>query len=808
MIADKIRMADYLKISLFAGLIILLVMLPTMVLNHGMFLIRGDDYIQQQVAFIIECKRLISTGAPWWSHLVGLGENAITAFSYYTLGSPYFWMLVPFPIPWIPYLMSVAILVKIMVSAIACFWASSFFLPKRGAYLAAILYTFSGFTIINLQFHFMDVISVFPLLVAGIEMVVRNRRNGPVVLAVAIAINAMINYYFFIGQTIFLAIYLLFRVITNSDFVGRRIRLLTTLAVSYIIGVGVAAVLLVPSVMGVMGNPRAEMADKRLIGWLLFRPMRYLEIIRSFLMPPEGLVKHAFYANTASWTSTGIYLPVFGITLVMAYLARQRTWLQRLIIACFVITLVPVANTSFSAFTVPFYTRWWYMLAFIMAIGTADILNRQEHIQSRLLWKIYAIAIAACILLTLPFGLVALNPGYLDALSRSTGLDWFTKYRTQMAADICMGGPIYVVSAWALCALNYIALGFILVKRRGPRLVLAVVGATAAINAMVFVQLHNSDVINVVSPMAHPTDMKYVVDRVLDHIDIKNVPNEYHWRIDYPHEIRNYGIFANLPTPNTFISVRSASMADFQEIMGCGKPSYPAFLMPYDRPALRALLSVKYYINYDPDHISYKPWGFTPVKMNRSSILYLNNHYIPMGMAYDTYCTLDDVNRHRTHADRLLLHAVLLDNEQKTKFGQYLKPFSDLNHPMTSTSSIVADVQARRRNACLGFTANSRGFTAKIEMNKPGMLFFSVPWDKGWTARLDGQPATIEKLNLGFVGLMVPAGMHDIEFTYFPPGLLLGSLMSLVSIAVLVFFSVVTQMKSRDTYDTSTEPAI
>ncbi|MHB1462590.1 MAG: YfhO family protein [Armatimonadota bacterium] len=805
---DKIRMVDYLKVSLYAALLALLVMLPTMVLNHGMFLMRGDDFIQQQVAFIIECKRLIATGAPWWSHLTGLGGNAIAAFSYYTLGSPYFWMLVPFPITWIPYLMSVAMMVKFIVSAVACFWASSFFLPKRGAYLAAILYTFSGFTIINLQFQFMDVISVFPLLVAGIEMVVRNRRNGPVVLAAAIAINAMMNYYFFIGQTIFLAIYLLFRVITNHDFVGRRIRLLSTIAISYIIGVGVAAVLLVPSIMGVMGNPRAEVANKRLIGWLLFKPLRYLEIVRAFFMPPEGLVKHAFYANTASWTSTGIYLPVFGFTMVMAYVTRQRTWLQRLIIACLVMSIVPVANASFSAFTVPFYTRWWYMLAFIMAIGTADIMTRQEAIKSRAFTKYYAISVVVCILLTLPFGIVVLKPEYLDVLSRVTGISWFANYRMQMASDICMGGPIYVASAWALCALNYICLGLILVKRPGPRLVYTVVGATAAINAMVFVQLNNNDVINAVSPMAHPTDMRYIVDRVINHIDIKNDINEYHWRIDYPHELRNYGMFANLPTPNIFISVRSASMAGFQEIMDCGKPSFPAFLMPYDRPALRALLSVKYYINYDPDHITYKPWGFSLVNVNKSSKLYINNHYIPMGMAYDTYCTLDDVNRHRTHADRLLLHAVLLDKEQMSKYGQFLKPFRDNNRPMLSTAAFVADVQARRRNACSGFTANSRGFTAKIELKKPGMLFFSVPWDKGWTARLDGQPAAIEKVNLGFVGLMVPAGSHDIEFTYFPPGLLIGALMSIISIAVLVSYSVIVKLKSRNSFNTSVDPTI
>lgn len=64
-------------------------------------------------------------------------------------------------------------------------------------------------------------------------------------------------------------------------------------------------------------------------------------------------------------------------------------------------------------------------------------------------------------------------------------------------------------------------------------------------------------------------------------------------------------------------------------------------------------------------------------------------------------------------------------------------------------------------------------------------MFFSVPYDEGWSATVNGQPAQIEKVDIGFMAVRAPAGDSTIRFTYRTPGLGVGLLASGISLAVL-----------------------
>lgn len=54
------------------------------------------------------------------------------------------------------------------------------------------------------------------------------------------------------------------------------------------------------------------------------------------------------------------------------------------------------------------------------------------------------------------------------------------------------------------------------------------------------------------------------------------------------------------------------------------------------------------------------------------------------------------------------------------------------------------------------------------------LVFFSVPFDEGWSATVNGKPAEIEKVNAGFMAVAVPAGASEIRFEYRTPGLEAG----------------------------------
>lgn len=72
-----------------------------------------------------------------------------------------------------------------------------------------------------------------------------------------------------------------------------------------------------------------------------------------------------------------------------------------------------------------------------------------------------------------------------------------------------------------------------------------------------------------------------------------------------------------------------------------------------------------------------------------------------------------------------------------------------------------------------------------MELDEPGILFTSIPYDAGWTAFVDGKETAVETVADAFIALSLDAGSHIIEFEYYPPGLKAG--MSATILAWLCF---------------------
>lgn len=57
-------------------------------------------------------------------------------------------------------------------------------------------------------------------------------------------------------------------------------------------------------------------------------------------------------------------------------------------------------------------------------------------------------------------------------------------------------------------------------------------------------------------------------------------------------------------------------------------------------------------------------------------------------------------------------------------------------------------------------------------------MVFTVPYDKGWSASVNGQPVTIQNWNEAFLAIDLPPGENAIELVYEPSGLKLGLILS------------------------------
>jgi len=103
----------------------------------------------------------------------------------------------------------------------------------------------------------------------------------------------------------------------------------------------------------------------------------------------------------------------------------------------------------------------------------------------------------------------------------------------------------------------------------------------------------------------------------------------------------------------------------------------------------------------------------------------------------------------------------------------------------------VEDVQDRRKEVLEMEEHGQNKIKGKISLTDSKIIFFSIPFDAGWTATVDGEEVRPMLANLGFLGLPLEPGEHRIELRfripYFFPGLLI-SLLSLFLYLAIVFF--------------------
>jgi hypothetical protein len=229
---------------------------------------------------------------------------------------------------------------------------------------------------------------------------------------------------------------------------------------------------------------------------------------------------------------------------------------------------------------------------------------------------------------------------------------------------------------------------------------------------------------------------------------------------------------------------------------------------------LRGLLSVKYVLDYAKDDKNFEDEngateipGFSvytagelvenPDKkdfIQNDYYIYQNDYFVPYGFTYDYYITQEQMDQlEETQRDDMMLKAMLLTPEQIQKYGHLL---TDIATDQIDYQDVIGqefyyrNCLDRAATACSSFQTHQKGFTATTTLSKDNLVFFSVPYDAGWSATVDGKPVTIEKVNAGFMAVEVKGDgkEHEICFEYTTPGLSAGLLISGVALLLTAVF--------------------
>ena len=271
------------------------------------------------------------------------------------------------------------------------------------------------------------------------------------------------------------------------------------------------------------------------------------------------------------------------------------------------------------------------------------------------------------------------------------------------------------------------------------------------------------------------------------------------YRIDTSKNYDNFPMMWNYSTMRTFHSVVPASIMEFYPEVGVQRDV--ASRADTDHYTLRSLFSVKYYFDKSNENVTSHNsimTGFKYLYTQNGFDIYENQLYIPLGFGYNQYVSESDLEeRSDSDKEKLLISAIVLSDEQIEKYSSILTPFDLSESSGTSEMQYSLACTERRKNASSKFEYSGSGFASEITLTSDQLVFFSVPYEDGWTATVNGQPAEIEKVSYGFMAVKADAGDNVIKFSYETPGLKTGFIISLGSLLLLGIYMLITQIMRK-----------
>lgn len=548
-----------------------------------------------------------------WDMSLGYGADILSTLNYYAIGDPLN-LLYGFVSPKNTETMyDFMILLRMYLAGITfIIYARKMKKRSYGTVIGALVYVFSGFCFrLGLRHpFFINPMIYFPLLCLGIEKIYQRER--PYVFIFAVCVSAMSNYYFLYMLTIFAVIYAWIRFYKYTEENKMKNFCLTILkfGMYYTLGIAMAAVILLPSVIGFLGNGRYGNG----VDWksLIVYPGKY------YLLFIENFIG---YGNMGSNTNAG-YLPIVGIVVLFTLFSQRMKHKKYRVafIASIIALILPIFGYAFNGFSYA-NNRWAFALSFIVALLTAEMYPRLFVMSKR-----QQIGIGAGIIIYTVFCIIVNASG--EEILKNKG----------------------IMAACGLIAVFYILL--LIFQRLGYDTQKRIVRVSMAILLLISVGVHGYYRFD---PKGYAYTQEFMDQgqayRTLKEDNIRmlskvNDPSVYRVHAE-GYRYKNYGLINHLNTISGYYSITAKCVTD--TIKG-----YDTLGMQYadkykgvdQRLGLLSLAGVKYItvahnsqVAKDVSSKGDVPYGVEKQSKKGNITLYKNKYALPFAYAYDSYMT-------------------------------------------------------------------------------------------------------------------------------------------------------------------------
>lgn len=832
----------YLSVFILGTLMYILAVLPSIIMRGGLFYYYGD-YNMNYIQGAMLTQRSLREGYIFWNPMIDWGSSLFNSFGASSGGfatSLFMYLLLPFPTEWVPYLLPFVMALRYGTAALTAFvWLRSFTKTDNAALIGALLYAFSGFQSINVVFGiFHDTTAFFPLFLLTFDRLMQ--KKGRIGFVIMTAIMAFQSLFFFYGQVIFLLIYffvryfrprekwLPFRSEAERARRKRNLKLFFTALLYGSIGVAITGFFLIDSISGLLGMSRVSNTVSGASIFAYGNGTTVWEIIKNMFFIPEQMGCQKLFNNSEiGWASVSLYLPCVSISGVIAYFffkkgQLKKDWRGKLAIILLVMSLVSVLNAAFSAFNSNYYARWFYILILVFCLLSAIAFENNEERGMKVGTKIvivFSVIFSAVMIFSDNYYIYIIAISLLNVLflfylvfgnrKVENGKRFINIEATVIIAILCCISTGSVLFAGSNIFPNEIAKHFEEHAVKDP----------PKLDMNEFGRIEGTDFNNWTFAWNYPTTEDFVTTVTPSIFDVFENFQFGRTQVSTIYA-KNAGLRQLLSTKyyvEGFVNAETEEPAIIPlKVLGIEKPessSESASLSSISSGNSGSSFSgseKKSFELFKDDGRDGIPAQFEKIGRMSELDIYENRHFIPMGFTFEHYILEEDIKKLKKDgidnafdgntlnlgeteeedpvwlATRLLVKDIVLNEDQAERYKDILKYDDDAHDKPMSEVDFCAECDKRAETSCTSFSYDRDGYFAETTLDRDNLVFFSIPWDKGFTAYVDGEKTEIEKVDFGFIAVPVKAGTHTIRLYFRPYYMNVGIAVSLAGMLALI----------------------
>ena len=782
------------------------------------------DMYHQYCPFFMEMQDKLTNGGSFlYSWNLGLGSDFVGLYAYY-LASPLNWLLLLCPEGLVIEFMTLTIWIKIALAGLFFFWYLKehfSLIGKDGKYhtntvfpalIFSTAYAFSGYVATySWNIMWMDSIALAPLIILGLELLVK--KNKPGLYYVSLAISILSNFYISLIICIFLVLY--FAVLFLEQKKGKFMACVRFAWYSLLAG-GTGAILLIPEAKILSYAESADTTFPEAIEW-------YFGIVEEL---SRLCATAAPYTGNDHWPN--LYCGSFTVLLVILYVFNGRIkWTRKLPRVLLLVLFI-------LSFACNYLDYFWHGLRFpnslpgrqsflfiflMLVVGFETYLKRKGCY----IWQVL-VAMALCFAMLIAGG-IKTDASITDPL-----------------AFILTG---IFIAAYGICfMLHRIGTKQIRMMMKGFMFGLAMGEILLNMAITGFYSLSRT------SYLAKMDDYQVLLELV------EEGDTTFYRVEDYERKTKNDDALYGYPSGTIFSSLMNIDISRFyQSVYMEGGRNY--YCYNGATPLVSAMLSVKYMLSDNNmgnnalrelvatsgDYYLYEnkyclPLGFMMSEESIENWQYTSgqkvNHINQLGTVLgveeqmltkaDVYMEVEEGETSITVGEAGIYYAnyakcgaenlnIRVNDGPITRYNKtthrYLfelgecQPGDEITITNSKSEEITFTVYKLNLDAVDAAyqtlnkqTMVTEGYTdtsirGSIDVTEAGRLVFSIPNEEGWTLYVDGKETEILDFKEAFISVYLNEGHHEIALKYRTPGLGFGASLSAGCVALFALTMVV-----------------